>query len=280
MKMHGMMRRMAFFLLALALLAAAPASAAGVGGKAKTKNKQGGAGARTTKGALAFHYQDAEDEDLQVLADVLKEEAVFSVAAQMAEQIRLPRDIDVIFAECGVDNAFYDSETYQITMCYELFAGLGTAFASEDSSDEEVGNAVLGASFFIFLHEFGHALVHNLDLPVTGKEEDAVDDLATLILINAGKDGEVAALHGLLHFASLAEQYESGSAEELAFWDEHSLSAQRVFSVACLLYGADPEGYAELVGDDGLPEARAQNCPAEYAQKSRAWDKLLAPYTY
>ena len=197
----------------------------------------------------------------------------------MAEHIRLPRNIDVVFGECGEENAFYDSETVSITMCYELFAQLGTAFASEESSDEEVGAAVLGAAFFIFLHEFGHGLVHNLDLPITGKEEDAVDDLATLILINAGEEGEQAAIAGLLHFAALAEEYETGDAEELAFWDEHSLSAQRVYSVACLLYGANPEGYAELVGDDGLPEERAEQCPAEYEQKSRAWDKLLAPHS-
>ncbi len=228
------------------------------------------------QGTLKISYQKARNTNLRELANVLREERVFDIAIPLAKQLRLPQDIPVTFAECGEDNAFYDPETRSITMCYELFAELGRIFADEESTDEEVGQAMIGAAFFIFLHEFGHGLVHLFDLPITGKEEDAVDDLATLILINAGE--EMAAAAAIGHFGELADQYESGNSEDLAFWDEHSLSAQRVFSIACLLYGSNPEDFAEMVGEDGLPEDRAVRCPEEYQQKSRAWDKLLAPH--
>lgn len=232
--------------------------------------------ATSRQGTLKISYQKARNENLRELAKVLRDERVFDIAIPLAQQLRLPQDIPVTFAECGEDNAFYDPETRSITMCYELFAELGRIFADEESTDEEVGQAMLGAAFFIFLHEFGHGLVHLLDLPITGKEEDAVDDLATLILINAHEEAAAAAAIG--HFGELADQYESGSSEDLAFWDEHSLSAQRVFSIACLLFGSNPEAFEEMVGDDGLPEDRAVRCPEEFQQKSRAWDKLLAPH--
>lgn len=247
--------------LLLALLGAASVAAAprGAGG-----------------GELKIRYKTTRNPDLRELAQILKDERIFDIALPLAKQLRLPQDLPVSFEECGEDNAFYNPETRSITMCYELFYVLGTIFADPNSTDEEVGQAMIGAAFFIFLHEFGHGLVHLLDLPITGKEEDAVDDLATLILINAGE--QMAAASAIGHFGSLADQYESGSTEELAFWDEHSLSAQRVYSIACLLFGSDPESFAELVGDDGLPEERAARCPDEFRQKSRAWDKLLEPH--
>jgi len=227
-------------------------------------------------GELRLSYKKVKNPELKAMAKVLKDEKVFDLALPLARQLQLPQDLPVSFEECGQENAFYSMETRSITMCYELFTQLGGMFAEEGSTDEEVGEAILGAAFFIFLHEFGHGLVDLLDLPITGKEEDAVDDFATLVLINAGE--EMAAASAISHFGTLADQYESGDTGDLAFWDEHSLNAQRVYSIACLLYGSDPETFAELSGEDGLPEERAARCPDEYRQKSRAWDKLLAPH--
>lgn len=39
----------------------------------------------------------------------------------------------------------------------------------------------------------GHALVRILDLPITGREEYAVDDLAAITLLGLGNDGIQAA---------------------------------------------------------------------------------------
>ena len=39
---------------------------------------------------------------------------------------------------------------------------------------------MLGSGAFLLQHETGHALVHLLDLPFTGREEVAVDDLAAV----------------------------------------------------------------------------------------------------
>ncbi len=261
-------------LLVLAALVASPAAAAPWNRKSAVR-KAAGAGAQRS-GTLKIRYKKTADPDLQAMAQVLKDEKVFDIAIPLAEAMRLPQDLPVTFEECGEENAFYDTETRSITMCYELFTQLGTMFRESESTDEELGEAILGAAFFIFLHEFGHGMVDLFDLPITGKEEDAVDDFATLVLINAHE--EKAAASAISHFGTMADQYESGDSGNLAFWDEHSLNAQRVYSIACLLYGSDPEGFAALAGEDGLPEDRAARCPAEFRQKSRAWDKLLEPH--
>lgn len=267
------LRQPACLVLVFSLLLALVALPAGAREKRKSAVRKATA---DRPGVLKIRYKNVANPELKEMAKVLKEERVFDIAIPLSQTMRLPQDLPVTFEECGEENAFYDTETRSITMCYELFNQLGTMFADPEQSDEEVGEAILGAAFFIFLHEFGHSLIHLLDLPVTGKEEDAVDDFATLVLINAHE--EKAAASAISHFGTLADEYESGDSGNLAFWDEHSLNAQRVYSIACLLYGSDPEAFATLVGDDGLPEERAARCPDEYRQKSRAWDKLLGPH--
>ena len=97
---------------------------------------------------------------------------------------------------------------------------------------------------------------------MTGREEDPVDDLAAITLV--GDDEAEGWLFGaMMSFAGLARSVEQGDVQ-LPFWDEHSLDAQRMYTVACVLYGSDPELHAGLVGTDGLPEQRAARCPAEF----------------
>ncbi|MEV4899636.1 DUF4344 domain-containing metallopeptidase, partial [Nonomuraea sp. NPDC055795] len=38
------------------------------------------------------------------------------------------------------------------------------------------------------------------------------------------------------------------------------------------------KGYADWVGEDGLPEERAARCPTEYEKLSNSWSKLLEPH--
>ena len=68
-------------------------------------------------------------------------------------------------------------------------------------------------------------------------EEDAVDQLSTLVLIEATENGEQMALDGALTFKLYADADKS----EKIYWDEHSLDEQRYFDTICLVYGHDEE---------------------------------------
>ena len=58
--------------------------------------------------------------------------------------------------------------------------------------------------------------------------------------------------------------------------DEHSLNQQRYFNMVCWVYGSNPDDNEELLEDRELPEARAEQCPDEYALINRSWSSLLA----
>ena len=181
----------------------------------------------------------------------------------------------VVLGECETPNAFYDPTSRQIVMCYELIDEIALDLAEVAETEEELSLGIVHTLLFIFYHELGHALTDIHDLPITGREEDAVDQLSTIILIRVGEDGEEAVLDGASWFLLRAEKTDL---DESAFADEHSLDAQRFYNLACLVYGNSPQTQSYIVEDGYLPEERAERCEAEYARISNSWDNLLSPY--
>jgi hypothetical protein len=196
-------------------------------------------------------------------------------ADALNKSFSLPHDIYIGFDNCEEANAFYDPEKKKVTVCYELAEDLYDAFKKDFKTDEQVDDAVTNATTFVFYHELGHALVDAYDLPITGREEDAVDQLSVLLLADGTDEGEQMVLDAAVSFSKQA----GDELDESAFADEHSLDRQRYYNIICLLYGQNEEKFASLVKDGTLPQARAERCSDEYARVDKAWDALLAPYT-
>jgi|CXWL01.1.fsa_nt_gi hypothetical protein len=237
-----------------------------------------GAQAPSAAGEVYYHYEPPKKAEYKELEKIFQEAKFLEALAEgIADTFELPADLTIVAGECGEPNAFYAPDDQTITLCYELveeFAKLHTA-ASEDGDAEAIGNSVFGATVFVFFHEVGHALVDLFDLPITGKEEDAVDQLATVVLVESEDDaGLAAALDGAFTFL-LQGQEGPDSKEEMAFWDEHSMDEQRFYNIACWVLGSDPEAFGSMVEDGWLPEDRAVRCPGEWAQTSKAWNRLL-----
>jgi hypothetical protein len=222
------------------------------------------------------------------LEKMLKDSKLFEgIIADLNNDLALPVDIPIRFWECGqlpdteetgVENAWYNPEDNGITICYELIAKTESLFKDDDTAADELEESVMGSTVWTFFHELGHALVDVYKLPITGKEEDAVDQLSTYILVTGGEAGETAALDGAMDF--LREQEEDGDVDDIKLADSHSLSKQRFFNIICWIYGQNEEKFAELAkGKDAvLPENRADGCQAEFDQISRSWTTLLNPH--
>lgn len=161
-------------------------------------------------------------------------------------------------------------------------AGTGAARAAgeRELTEDEQADLVLfvnGNTLFTLYHELGHALVHHLGIPVLGREEDAVDSLAGWLMVPDEPD-ETA--ENLLMAAgdghALSDYF--GDADDLAFWDEHSMDLQRFAAIYCLLYGSDPEAFAELANELEMPEGDRERCPVTYAQVQDSWLAVLGPH--
>jgi 3'-phosphoadenosine 5'-phosphosulfate sulfotransferase len=184
----------------------------------------------------------------------------------------LPRSVGVRLAQCGNVNAFYSPRQGAVTMCYELLNHLANIFVPDGRWTQAQSEAVDGAVNFIMYHEVGHALVDVMDLPVTGREEDAVDQLATYILVGSGEKGAQAAFNGVL----AVQPGRNAVYDNSDFADEHSLGPVRLFNIACWVYGSDPQKYSRIVSEGMLPRERAVRCPGEYQRMSKAWERLLS----
>jgi hypothetical protein len=161
-------------------------------------------------------------------------------------------------------------------LCLTLQAG-----AAEEPPLEALRNDsarfVAANAEFTLLHETGHLLIAELDLPVLGREEDAADQLGfiSLFLTYARQnDGDIyAKLLDVADYWRLEWRRPKPDNEEVHAWDSHGLDAQRFYNLACLIYGSDPDALEWVPQITGLPVERALYCDQEYAQvrKALAW---------
>jgi len=229
------------------------------------------AGAQAT--GFTISYARSQNAELAQLQDVLANGRVLEqLAESLNRTIRIPAQVDITVADCNAINAYYDPSTKRVFVCTELVAHFLQTFKSRARTEDDLGNAVIGATAFVAIHEIGHGLIHLLNLPAVGREEDSVDQLATLTLIASGDRGVSMALAGAYWF-----QLQTESGDKTPMSDEHPFNAQRYYNVICLLYGADPHKRAQLAGTT-LPKERAERCPDEHRKIAAAWERLLQPH--
>jgi hypothetical protein len=231
------------------------------------------------KGRFKVAYIPVKNKDYKELQQLVTSEHLLEeIADDLNKTIALPVDVTLSFGECGEANAFYDPEKQRIIFCYEFLVDLAETYAPHAKTDDELGTKLSGAIMHIFFHELGHALTHVLDLPVTGKEEDAVDQLATVILVESGEDGEKAVLDASIQYLSMYKAQGKNPFTRTQFADEHSLDPQRFYNLLCWVYGHDETKYAYLVNKGYLPKERGVRCADEYEKISKSWGRLLEPY--
>jgi hypothetical protein len=228
------------------------------------------------QGDLKFRYQPPQPTSTsQTPRARSNPQAVEKLIAELNQRLILPFDIEVRLEDCEQPDAYYDPETHQIFLCYQLIDEYYVLFAKKIKDKTKLDDAVTAATAATFFHELGHGLVDAWKVPITGREEDAVDQLSTLVLIEATEGGEQMALDGALAFKLYAEL---ANGEKKIYWDEHSLDEQRFFDTICLVYGHDDEKFAYLVDNGTLPEERASLCREDYSRVKGAWQQLLGPY--
>ena len=251
--------------------------AAGDGSAKQTRRTRNGTGQTAVdSGDLRLRYKPRKKLTAATQDHVVGSNAqtIEKLLADLNQRVKLPFDIYVGFVDCDSPDAFYEPETHEITLCYQLIDEFYSLFARKIKDKTDLDSAVKAAMVSTFFHELGHGLVDAWKIPITGREEDAVDQLSTVVLIEATEDGERMALEGALTFKLYAES-EQG---EKIYWDEHSLDEQRFFDTICLVYGHDEKKYDYLVKNGTLPEERALVCIEDYARVNRSWRQLLAPY--
>ncbi len=245
------------------------------------------ADAQPAPSAFEYAYAPPRSPELQRIhlrvrdADLLRRlPAVQAIDGMFA----LPRRLRYVTAECGEFGAFYRPADAEVVLCYETLRTLYERGQAHQQAlglgDEHPLRYVRANVRFMVLHETGHALVHLLDLPVTGRQEDAVDQLAAILMLRFTSREETPAevIENLRLAANWMLSRSTGAYNLDAYAAEHALGEQRFFNLQCLIYGTDPDGFAGMVEAGDLTAARASGCAREMRLASRAWLRLLLPH--
>lgn len=151
----------------------------------------------------------------------------------MVEAAYLNNRPAVMMADCGTANAYYLASLDAVVICREMEAAVTKA-----------GYPL--AIRAILAHELGHALVHELDLPITGSPEAAADEFASVALPLLSKAlGDPA-------YAKAVEDiglYWFGRAVPEVPFDDHPSDFRRGTDALCMFVGStDPDANPTCAG--------------------------------
>ena len=231
----------------------------------------GAASRPSNEGRFVAQYGPATEDLAEFRQGLVDHRWLDTIAIRLNDSLKLPKDIVLATGHCAEPNAEYEPDAHRVIVCYELFSYLGDQFKSDPAEEYLVSGTVV----FALMHELGHALVDVLALPITGREEDAVDQLATILLLEQGPVGDSLAFGAV---GWLSTNAQSRRLDDLAFADDHGLDQQRVFNLVCWIYGRDSTRYHQAIEDGWLPEQRRAKCPHEYRQMTGSWRRLLDPF--
>ena len=230
-------------------------------------------------GRMQVVYGKANDPFSAALMRVYKQYGLFEQAANlMTAQIELPRNIQIVLTDLGQPNAYYSAQQHAIVISNELTKHNYESLLKRGYSEEEAIKTAVLASIFIFYHEAGHMLIHELNLPITGREEDAADQFAAAFLLLNDSSTDKALSGEIVMAAAQVFDAQRTQPDERDLQDEHSLNPQRFYNLVCMLYGAAPERYGNLVTKLGYSESRLSRCQMESKSVLAAWQRLLEPY--
>jgi hypothetical protein len=215
----------------------------------------------------------------------LKDRKILERIAQFLSPVNLPATLTLtsggpatkVGCPEASPNMYFNPGANELVVCYAYIDWWRSHVARNETFRGITSQDVLAGGFAgVILHEAGHALSSMLGLTVLGREEDAADQIAALIMLQFSPDLSRAALKGFAY--TLLKLGEGDPAEAAYFFDVHGTPSQRFYNTICIAYGKDPDGYRDVVELAQVPKARLDNCKYEYAQVKKAFERTILPH--
>jgi hypothetical protein len=127
----------------------------------------------------------------------------------------------------------------------------------------------------VALHEIGHGLIREFDLPVLGNEETNADAFATHFLTTHLPDRALDVLSARVR--SLMIEAREVPRAKWTVGGEHNSDARRAHQIAALAVAADPKRYAPVAAIAGMSAGEVRKARDYGTEIHRSWRRVLAP---
>lgn len=227
---------------------------------------------------VAINYQQPQSSTDKTAQQAIKESGANELLVELSnDYFSFNQALTIQYG--GEDGPLYDPSTHTVHMPYAFYTDSLNYFTKNDYQNRFGKPAQQGAIdtlLHTLLHEAGHAYIADQGIPILGKEEDAVDNFAAVIMLNYVEQGADATI-------SAADMFAFESEDRPDYYDfyeyigEHSFDLQRYFSTLCLVYGSDPDNHANLLDEiekDYLDEQK-DKCIATYQEIDYNWKQVL-----
>jgi hypothetical protein len=174
-------------------------------------------------------------------------------------------------------------ERFRHCNCTHGAVGDGRLVATGDGRTEDRPNAGVAVvssfardvTLHVVLHELGHALIREFDLPVLANEETMADAFATHYLTTHLPDRAVDILRA--RTMSLMIEAREVKRAEWPVTGEHDSDARRAFQIAALAIAADPTKFASVAKVVEMSDRDLQKAKDYGAEIHRSWRRILTP---
>lgn len=234
--------------------------------------------------SLSIHYLATKNQNEKRAQQQIKASGVNNTLVELSNQLfEFNDELKVIYG--GNDGPLYDPQAHSVHIPYEFFIQSQHYFSKNNYEKRFGKRALIGAEdtlLHTLLHEAAHAYIVDQNIPILGKEEDAADNFATVIMLEYLENGDDMAISAADMFAfesedrpefsNLDEYYDFGE-----YIDDHSFDLQRYFSTLCLVYGWQPERHPELLEqvEAEYRQEREQYCAQNYPVLSASWHQYF-----
>lgn len=127
----------------------------------------------------------------------------------------------------------------------------------------------------VVLHELGHALVREFDLPILGNEECLADAFATYYLTKHLPERAFDVIQARTR--SLMIEANEVPREQWTVRGEHNNDARRAYQIVAIAVAADHQKYNPIAQEIGLSENDIRKCRDYGSEIHRSWRRILRP---
>lgn len=200
------------------------------------------------------------------------EEMLTGLVSVLNQRTRNIPTVSVVLDTCGKAKASYTPATStnapRITICTELVEHI-LDNVKERFSDDYMGPIAVTQISFLLTHEFSHALVNLLELSVSAKDHDSIDQLSFVLMEDAGT---------MIPYVASFWATQRTKSPLKGYAKTHQLNEKRMANMLCLAYGADPMvRYALALL---LPQSKRPRCEDAAAEVARTWKEQLGEHLH